>query len=79
MANIICIVEGHGEVEALPLLLRRIDETLATPVYPNILRSIRISASKFVKAGELERAVELAARKTGSGGAILILLDLLLL
>ncbi len=75
MASVMCIVEGHGEVEALPILLRRIGCTLDPPVYPDILPPLRRPASKLVKEGELERAVEFAARKTGTGGTILILLD----
>jgi len=71
--RIACIVEGHGEVEAVPLLVRRIAEGVAA--YPEVLRPMRVPASKLKKQGELERAVELAARKCGDDGAILILLD----
>jgi len=75
MPDIACIVEGHGEVEAVPILLRRIGETLDPPVYPEIKPPIRTPASKLLKEGELERAVELAALKSGPGGAIFVLLD----
>ena len=70
-----CIVEGHGEVQAAPVLLRRVanalDPTLALQVDP----VIRITKSKLTQGGELERAVELAARKIAGVGAILVLLD----
>lgn len=75
MCTVACIVEGHGEVQALPILLSRIGAALAPPVYPTVLRPHRIPASKLVQEGELERAVEFAARKTGTGGALFILLD----
>ena len=75
MSNIACIVEGHGEVEAVCILLRRIGENLDDPVYPSILPPMRIPSTRLIKKGELERAVELAARKLGRNGAILILLD----
>lgn len=77
MSTIVCIVEGHGEVEAVPILLRRISASLDRPIdpYPRVLPPLRIPANKLEKQGELERAVELAARKSGVGGAILILLD----
>lgn len=73
--RIACIVEGHGEVEAVPILIRRIGETLDVPARPEVLKPIRIPASKLIKEGELERAVEFAARKTGQEGRILVLLD----
>jgi hypothetical protein len=74
--SIACIVEGHGEVEAVPILLRRI----AADENPSFLVTvpkppIRVPRSRLVKPGELERNVELAARKTGRHGGILILID----
>ena len=76
---ILPIVEGHGEVEAVPILLRRIAETFLSGVYLDIRKPIRIPRSKLVKADELARAVTLAVRKmqgAGDGrGAVLVLLD----
>jgi hypothetical protein len=72
--KIACIVEGHGEVEAVPVMLRRIAAEQGR-VYPEVLRPMRVPASKLVKEGELERAVEFAARKCGPDGGILVLLD----
>ena len=69
------IVEGHGEVQALPILVRRIAAWAGVEgpvVFPEPLR---VHRSSIVKAGELERAVELMARKTGPGAPILVLLD----
>ena len=73
MRTIATIVEGHGEVEALPLLLRRIATSLGETVHAP--RPIRVKRDKVVKAGELERAVELAARQSRADGCILVLLD----
>jgi hypothetical protein len=70
-----CIVEGHGEVQAVPVLLRRLANALNPTLALQVEPPIRITKSKLLQAGELERAVELAARKVGSAGAILILLD----
>jgi hypothetical protein len=73
--QIACIVEGHGEVGAVPVLIRRI----AAELYPDlslvIPHPIRISKAKLVKSGELERTVELAARQIGGSGAVFILID----
>ena len=70
-----CIVEGHGEVQAAPVLLRRLASALDPTVALRVEPVIRITKSKLIQTGELERAVELAARKIGGEGAILILLD----
>jgi hypothetical protein len=56
------------------VLIRRIAQGAnAGPV--DIPHPIRTPRSKLVKPGELERAVDLAARKAGSRGALLVLLD----
>ena len=39
------------------------------------MRPIRVQRQRVLKAGELERAVDLAARQAGTGGCVLILLD----
>ena len=67
------IVEGHGEVKAVPGLLRRfIKETNAWDV--TIGRPIRCNRNKLIKRAELEKAVGLARIQPGCG-AILIMLD----
>lgn len=75
MAKIGCIVEGHGEVASVPLLIRRI----AANCYPELAivipPPIRIPRNRIVRLGELERAVELASREIGGQGAIFIILD----
>ena len=73
--RIVSIVEGKGEEEAVPILLRRIAQRV-TPGSPvAVPRPIRVKRQQIMKAGELERAVELAARRAGVNDGILILLD----
>lgn len=67
------IVEGHGEVEAVPVLLRRFvaeagvfDVRIGTP--------IRRRRPELVREDSLRRAVELARRQPGCS-AILVLFD----
>jgi hypothetical protein len=57
--QIACVVEGHGERQAVPELVRRIahDHQVVAHVAP----PIRIPRSRLVKADELARAVTLAA------------------
>ena len=67
------VVEGHGEVEAFPVLLRRLqNDAQARDVA--IGQPIRQPRGKLVKQDELARAVELARRQPGCE-AILILVD----
>lgn len=75
MREIIPIVEGHGEVEAVPNLLHRIAAVVAPEETVVVRRPIRVSRSKIVKLGELEKYVGIATDNVSTGGAILILLD----
>ena len=75
MRRIVTIVEGHGEARAVPILLRRLAERLSPDFVVDAPRPIRVGRYKIPKAGELERTVELAARRAGADGCILILLD----
>ena len=70
-----CIVEGHGEVEAVPTLITRIAANLYPELVIVIPHPIRVSRSKVVQKNELERVVELAARQISGQGTIFIILD----
>ncbi len=70
-----CIVEGKGEVEAVPILIRRVAASLYPELQVVTPHPIRVSRSKVIQKGELERVVELAAQNIGGQGAILIILD----
>ena len=71
---IITIVEGDGDVYAMPILIRRIAHAAALDA--DVPRPIRVKRDRFLnKANELERYVELTARQSGSSGRILIVLD----
>lgn len=72
MVRIACVVEGHGEVEALPVLLRRISAALEPSVPLVIPRPIRIPRTRLVKQPELQRAMVLASRTAGPGGGVLV-------
>jgi Domain of unknown function (DUF4276) len=74
-----CIVEGHGEQRAVPLLVRRIAESLPAPVYVDVPPAIRIPRTRLVRVGELERATKLAVSRVVesqvAGGGVLVLID----
>jgi hypothetical protein len=69
-----CVVEGHGDVAALPVLLRRIAHELFA-IHVDVRPPIRQPRHRVVKPGELERAVDLAARQAGAGGLVVVGLD----
>lgn len=73
--NLGCIVEGHGDVAAVRCLLERTRRQLAPETYLNLLQPWRIGRYKLVQPGELENAVERAARCLDPPRAILILID----
>lgn len=73
--RIAAIVEGDGEVEAVAVLLRRHAEVAGWAGRVSVPTVIRQPATKLLQRGELERTVELAARKLGGPGGILVLLD----
>ena len=59
----------------MPILLRRIAEKVSPNSVVNALRPIRVQRTRIWTDDQLERAVELAARRSGEQGRILILLD----
>ncbi|MCI0694609.1 DUF4276 family protein [candidate division KSB1 bacterium] len=68
------IVEGHSEVEAVPILLRRL--LFERGRYEvKIARPLRVGRYKVVRSGELERAIDLARHRPEGCAAILLLLD----
>lgn len=70
------IVEGDGEVGALPVLLRRLNDWLSPENYVQISKPIRVRRDRFLnKDEEFRRMVLLAADKCGANGWVLILLD----
>jgi len=75
MLGLASIVEGQGEVQALPIVLRRLLKEMNAPDVFRILEPIRRHRDKMLKPGELGSAVDLASRKIARRGAILIVLE----
>jgi hypothetical protein len=73
--NVIAIVEGDGEVAALPALLHRFPEWRAS-AWADVPQPIRVRRDRFLNdEGEFRKKVSLANAKCGAAGWILILLD----
>ena len=74
--TLVLIVEGHGEVEAAPLLIRRLVLAIDPQRQVRLPPPIRVKRDRFIRQEqEFTRTVELAALKVVERGAILILLD----
>jgi hypothetical protein len=71
------IVEGHGEVEAVPPLIHRIAASVMPALSFKVRPPIRVKADSFLADTDYFRKhVSLAARwPAGQGGFVLILLD----
>jgi hypothetical protein len=70
------IVEGDGEVAAVPVLLRRLAQWRTPEVFPEVLAPIRVRRDRFLNRDEeFQRYLRLAAAKCEDGGWILVLLD----
>jgi hypothetical protein len=74
--RVVAIVEGDGEVAALPLLLRRLAQWRTPQLFPDVPTPIRVRRDRFVnRDDEFRRHLLLAAAKAGADGWVLVLLD----
>lgn len=69
--TIATVVEGQGEVAAVPVLLRRLAAECAPGVWLDPPRSHRVGRGELLKSGGIERVVEQAGPVTG----VLVLID----
>lgn len=74
--KVVAIVEGYGEVTALPVLLRRLGDWRTPGIPIEILPPIRVQRDRFLnREEEFRRYLLLAAAKCGENGWVLVLLD----
>lgn len=72
--TIASIVEGEGEVKAVPKLLYRLAREFSVPDL-RVPEPMRVPRGRLVAAGQLERAVSAAAGRIDKAGGILVVLD----
>lgn len=76
MTTVATIVEGHGEVAAVPALLRRLQQHFRSGAHVHVPTPIRVPRDRFInREEEFRRHLLLAAAKCGNLGWILVLLD----
>lgn len=73
--EIACIVEGDGEVAALPTLIQRIIASESPGAFVPVAARLRWPRSRLVTRPYLEQAIRIAAERATPAGAILVLLD----
>lgn len=72
--RVAAIVEGHGEVKAAPVLIRRIAaEVYQAPV--EVLPPHRLPRAKICMSAEIDRALRLQVARVGVSGGVLVLFD----
>jgi Domain of unknown function (DUF4276) len=74
LVQIASLVEGDGEVEALPVLIRRIVAEIDLAVTPIVPRPFRHPAGSVQKMSGLERALDAVAERSPAH-SIVVLLD----
>lgn len=74
-ASIATIVEGHGEVKALAVLLRRLQGVAEFNGYLDIQSPIRIPADAFFDSKKLSRALQIAIADREERHLVLLLRD----
>ncbi len=72
--TIASVVEGEGEVKALPKLLYRLAQEFSVPDL-RVPEPMRVSRGRLVAAGQFERAVSAAAGRVNKAGGVLVVLD----
>ena len=72
------IVEGHGEVQAVPLLLRRLAHERLQNYDLHVFPPHRVPRGRVLTGDHLERAAELGRRRvmeSGGRGGVMLLVD----
>lgn len=69
------VVEGQGEVAAVPVLLRRMAALIDPEVWLELPRPYRVGRGALLAPHGLERAIAAVAEQGGSDSRMLVLLD----
>lgn len=69
------IVEGHGEVFAVPEIVHRIGLELLDGTWIEVAQPFRLDSGKMRKPDELAKAIRIAAARVQGPGGVLVLRD----
>jgi len=73
VTSVACVVEGHGERTAIPILVKRVAQALGLAV--TVPPAIRDKRSRLITEDGLRRAVGLAAVSVNAPRRVLVVLD----
>lgn len=73
--RIASVVEGYGEVSAVPELLRRLAAEIAPEIWTDFPQSRRKGRDQLILSGGIESAVDEIVRKTSDVAGVLVLID----
>ncbi len=73
--TIASVVEGHGEVSALPVLVRRIARVVYGHDYIEVTPPHRVPRGQMIKGDTLARAVRMQSARVGDRGGVLVVAD----
>ena len=75
VVRVATVVEGQGEVAALPVLVRRIVAEIAPEVWVESPRPYRAHRGSLTRAGGVETVVAAVVEQVGPGAGVLVVLD----
>jgi hypothetical protein len=73
--RIATVVEGHGEVAALPILLRRIAAAITPDIWLDLPRAHRVGRGSMLRRGGIEAVLAVVAERVGPNDGIAVVLD----
>ncbi|MEV4835467.1 DUF4276 family protein [Nonomuraea sp. NPDC049486] len=73
--RIVTLVEGDGEVQALPVLLRRLVAEIAPDLWVDVPRPWRVSRNSLISKGGIESEIDRATAGQNALTGVLVLLD----
>jgi hypothetical protein len=73
--EVVTIVEGHGDVEAVNILVRRVAAEIDASTVVKIPVKIRCSKGQLCNKESFIKRLEIARRFVGSGGSVLVVMD----
>lgn len=75
VVRVATVVEGQGEVAAVPVVLRRAAAEIAPEAWLELPRPYRVNRGTLLRAGGIETAVAAVTERVGPAPGVLVLLD----
>lgn len=73
--DVVTIVEGHGDIDAVSLLVRRVAESIDASIAVRIPVRLRSTKGQLCNRESFKAKLEIARRYVGPGGSVLVIMD----